>query len=231
MDNGGTMARKYDVITFDCYGTLIDWNRGIGEAFQVAARTAGVAVEATRALAIYHEIEPQIQVAKFRPYRAVLAEAAQRVAERLGWAMDDAAAQRFAASLPDWPPFPDTDATLKRLAAAGYTLGILSNVDDDLIQGTLRHVSTPIHLIVTAQQAQSYKPAHGHFLEARKRIGERRWLHAAQSLFHDVQPCNELGIAVVWVNRQRETLPPDGPQPLDTVLSLAALADWLDATA
>jgi 2-haloalkanoic acid dehalogenase type II len=223
------MTRGYDVITFDCYGTLIDWNRGIADALQSAARAAGANVTAERVLAIYHEIEPQVQAASFRPYREVLAEAAQRVAERLGWAIDDAATQRFAASLPAWPPFPDTGAALNRLAAAGYTLGILSNVDDDLLRGTLRRFSAPVELIVTAQQVHSYKPAHGHFLEARQRIGDRRWLHAAQSLFHDVQPCNELGIAVVWVNRQAEALPPSGPRPLDTVASLGALADWLDA--
>jgi putative hydrolase of the HAD superfamily len=222
------MARRYDVITFDCYGTLIDWNRGISTAFQSAAREAGMEVEPERVLGIYHEVEPQVQASAFRPYRAVLAETAQRIAEYLGWVMDDAGAQRFAASLPDWPPFADTDAALNRLIAAGYTLGILSNVDDDLLQGTLRHFSAPIDLIVTAQQVHSYKPAHGHFLEARRRIGERRWLHAAQSLFHDVQPCNQLGIPVVWVNRLGETIPPDGPTPLDTLPSLVALVDWME---
>jgi 2-haloacid dehalogenase/putative hydrolase of the HAD superfamily len=215
------------VITFDCYGTLIDWERGISEAFQAAARAAGVEVETERALGIYNEVEPQIQAAGFRPYRAVLAETAQRVAEYVGWEMSAEAAREFAASLPNWPPFADTDAALSQLAAAGYTLGILSNVDDDLLEGTLRHFSAPIELIVTAQQVRSYKPAHGHFLEARRRIGERRWLHAAQSLFHDVRPCNELGIPVVWVNRQRETIPPGGPRPLETVLSVTELADWL----
>ena len=221
------MSTHYDVITFDCYGTLIDWNRGITTALRSAAQDAGMEVEPERVLGIYHEAEPQIQAHAFRPYRAVLAETAQRVAEYLGWVMDDAAAQRFAASLPDWPPFADTDAALTRLAAAGYTLGILSNVDDHLLQGTLRHFSAPIDLIVTAQQVQSYKPAHGHFLEARRRIGDQRWLHAAQSLFHDVQPCTELGVPVVWVNRQAEALPPAGPKPLDTVPSLLALVDWL----
>jgi 2-haloacid dehalogenase/putative hydrolase of the HAD superfamily len=223
------MDRGYEVITFDCYGTLIDWNRGIGQAFQAAASAAGITAEQERLLAIYHEIEPLVQSAAFRPYRQVLAEAARRVAERLGWVMDGGAAQRFAASLPEWPAFPDTNEALNRLAAAGFTLGILSNVDDDLLRGTLRHFSAPIDLIITAQQVGSYKPAHGHFLQARRLIGERRWLHAAQSLFHDVRPCNELNIPVVWVNRQHETIPPNGPQPLHTVLSLAALADWLDA--
>jgi len=221
------MPTNYDVITFDCYGTLIDWERGIGDAFQAAAQVAGIEVEPERMLGIYHEVEPQIQAAAFRPYRAVLAETAQRVAEYVGWVMDGDAAQDFAASLPNWPPFSDTDAALNHLVAAGYRLGILSNVDDDLLQGTLRHFSAPIDLIVTAQQVHSYKPAHGHFREARQRIGDRRWLHAAQSLFHDVRPCNELGIPVIWVNRQRETILPDGPKPLDTVASLAELAEAL----
>jgi len=225
------MPTSYDVITFDCYGTLIDWERGIGEAFQAAAQAAGIEVEPERVLGIYHEVEPRIQAAAFRPYRAVLAATAQRVAEYVGWIMDDDAAQAFAASLPNWPPFSDTDAALNQLAAAGYTLGILSNVDDDLLQATLRHFSAPIDLTVTAQQVHSYKPAHGHFLEARQRIRNRRWLHAAQSLFHDVRPCNELGIPVVWVNRQRESIPPDGPKPLDTVLSVAELAEWLATAA
>jgi 2-haloalkanoic acid dehalogenase type II len=222
------MSRSYDVITFDCYGTLIDWNRGIAAAFETAAQEAGIDAEPERVLGIYHEVEPQVQSAGFRPYREVLAETAQRVAEYLGWVMDDAAAQRFAASLPDWPPFADTDAALSSLAAAGYTLGILSNVDDELLQGTLRHFSTPIDLIVTAQQVHAYKPAHAHFVEARRRIGSQRWLHAAQSLFHDVRPCNELGVPVVWVNRQRESIPPGSPAPLDTVPSLTALVDWLE---
>src|SRR5215207_5828227 len=126
------MSTHYDVITFDCYGTLIDWNRGISTALLSAAQEAGMEVEPERVLGIYHEAEPQVKAHAFRPSRAVLAETAQRVAEHLGWVMDDAAAQRFAASLPDWPPFADTDAALTRLAAAGYTLGILSNVDDHL---------------------------------------------------------------------------------------------------
>jgi 2-haloalkanoic acid dehalogenase type II len=232
MSNGVTPPRAaYDVITFDCYGTLIDWERGIAGALLAAARDAEIEVEPERALGIFHEVEPMVQGAAFAPYRDVLAATARQVAEFLGWELDDTAAARFAASVPDWPPFADTAAALRRLAAAGYTLGILSNVDDDLLAGTLRHFDTPFDLIVTAQQVRSYKPAHGHFLAARDQIGGRRWLHAAQSLFHDVRPCNELGIPVVWVNRQAEQIPPDGPRPLETVPSLAALADWLGAPA
>jgi 2-haloalkanoic acid dehalogenase type II len=221
------MPADYDVITFDCYGTLIDWERGIHDTFAALAQEAGVALDAAAALAAYHDAEPAVEAERYRPYREVLAEAARRAAARQGWAMDAAAAQAFAARLPAWPPFPDTFAALLRMAAAGYRLGILSNVDDDLLQGTLRHFQAPIDVIVTAQQVGSYKPAHGHFLRARERIGGLRWLHAAQSHFHDVVPASELGVPVVWVNRKREPLPPGGPVPLAEVATLAELADWL----
>jgi 2-haloalkanoic acid dehalogenase type II len=221
------MPANYDVITFDCYGTLIDWNRGIGDALVEAAQSASVVLDRDTALAAYHAIEPAVQSESYRPYRAVLAETARLVAARLGWTISDVAAQRFAASLPDWPPFPDTVATLDRLATAGYRLGILSNVDDDLLQGTIRHFRAPIDLIVTAQQVRSYKPAHGHFRAARERIGEGRWLHAAESHFHDLVPASALGVPVVWVNRTRMPLPVGGPAPLAEVATLAELADWL----
>ena len=227
------MPASYDIITFDCYGTLIDWQRGIARAFLAEAEAAGVAaeleLEPERVLGIYHEVEPHVQAEAFRSYRTVLAETATRVAEFLGWDMEPAAAERFAASVPAWPPFADTDAALQRLASAGYALGILSNVDDDLLAGSRQHFAAPFELIVTAQQVRSYKPGHAHFLAAREYIGERRWLHAAQSLFHDVRPCNELGIPVVWINRQNESIEPGGPQPLHIVPTLAALADWLEA--
>jgi 2-haloalkanoic acid dehalogenase type II len=221
------MPADYDIITFDCYGTLIDWERGIRDAFAALAQEAGVVLNAEDALVAYHAVEPAAQTETYRPYREVLGEVARRVAARQGWQMDDATAQAFAARLPAWPPFPDTDAALVRLAGAGYRLGILSNIDDDLLQATLRHFRAPIDLIVTAQQVGSYKPAHGHFVRARERIGDRRWLHAAQSHFHDVVPCSALGLPVVWVNRKREPLPAGGPAPLAEVATMAELADWL----
>ena len=189
--------------------------------------TAVEVLDPVVALADYHAIEPVVEAEAFRPYREVLAEAARRAAARQGYALGDPAAEQFAARLPEWPMFPDTDAALTRLAAAGYRLGILSNVDDDLLHATLRQFSVPINLIVTAQQVGSYKPAHAHFVRARERIGALRWLHAAQSYFHDVTPASALGLPVVWVNRKREPLPQGGPAPLAEVTTLAELADWL----
>jgi 2-haloalkanoic acid dehalogenase type II len=177
-------------------------------------------------LATYAEIEPAVQAERFLLYRDVLAETARRVAARLGWALEGERASFLAASLPGWPPFPDTNPALERLAVAGYRLGILSNVDDDLLAGTRRHFTVPIDLIVTAQQVGSYKPSHGHFQVARERIGPDRWLHAAQSYFHDVIPARALGIPVAWINRKREPAS-DGGRPDREFGTLEELAGWL----
>jgi len=223
------MPANYDMITFDCYGTLIDWERGIGDAFAAAARQAGAAYDPQALIAAYHLIEPVVEADTYRPYREVLIETARRITAQLGWPLDRATATFLPDSLPSWPVFPDTNAALERLAAAGYRLGILSNVDDELLSATLRQFTAPIDLIVTAQQVHSYKPAHGHFLTARERLGGLRWLHAAQSYMHDVVPTTELGMPVVWVNRKHEPLPTGGRAPLAEVATMAALADWAGA--
>jgi 2-haloacid dehalogenase/putative hydrolase of the HAD superfamily len=218
-----------EILTFDCYGTLIDWERGIVEAFAEAARRNGITLQPEEVITAYHAVEPEVESASYRPYREVLAESAVRVAGRLGWTLDESAAAFLPESLPSWPPFPDTGPALERLARAGIRLGILSNVDDDLLSGTRRLLPDVFDpsLVVTAQQVRSYKPAPGHFLEARRRIGDRPWLHAAQSHFHDVTPTFSMGIPNAWVNRKREPLPDGGPSPTLEVATLAELADRL----
>ncbi len=209
------------MVTFDCYGTLIDWRAGIAGAF----RDAGVDAASDAVLAAYNEIEPQVQRGPYRPYREVLGECARQVAARFGHELDDAAARFLARSLPAWPPFADTVAALRRLVAAGYRLGILSNVDDDLLAGTRRRLEVGFDPIVTAEQIRSYKPAPAHFEEARRRLGGARWLHAAQSHFHDVVPARRLAIPVAWVNRRGERF--DDVRPDHEFPDLAGLADWL----
>jgi 2-haloacid dehalogenase/putative hydrolase of the HAD superfamily len=220
------VTRAYDVLTFDCYGTLIDWEDGIGSAFVREAAADGVALDPFRVLAAYHEVEPEVEASRYRPYREVLSETALRVAERLGWKLSKDRTTFLADSLPDWRPFPDVNPALVELVGAGYRLGILSNVDDDLLGETRRHFPVAFDVVVTAQQVRSYKPAHGHFLEARRRIGDSRWLHAAQSFFHDVIPAHALGIPVAWINRKGE--PRSGDATPDVELrNLTELADWL----
>lgn len=202
---------KYEVITFDCYGTLIDWETGIQNSFESAG------VDGDEALRAYAEIEPQVEAGPYRSYRHVLTETASRIAANVDGSF-------LADSLPSWKPFADTNPALQRLRAAGIRLGILSNVDDDLIAETRKHFTVDFDVIVTAQQVKSYKPGHAHFLEARKRIGNARWLHAAQSNFHDIVPANALGIATAWINRHGESARPGGTPTLHFT-NLTQLAD------
>jgi 2-haloalkanoic acid dehalogenase type II len=217
---------RFDVLTFDCYGTLIDWERGIAEAFAAAARADGVTLELAAILRAYHAIEPAVQAERYRRYRDVLALTARAVAERLDWALASGREAFLPESLPTWPPFPDTNDALRRLRAAGHRLAILSNVDDDLLAGTRRHLTVEFDFVVTAQQVGSYKPAPGHFLAARARIGPARWLPIAQSYFHDVQPARAHGIPTAWINRKAER-PLDAGGPDHEFRTLAEAADAL----
>lgn len=224
------MSRRFDVVTFDCYGTLVDWEGGIAGAFLRQAEVDRVPLERESLLEAYHAVEPLVERPPYKSYRAVLAQTAVQVAGRLGWNLSLERAQFLSASLPLWRPFPDTNPALAELVAKGYSLGILSNVDDDLLAETRGHLSAPFDVVVTAQQVRSYKPGTAHFREAQDRIGASPWLHAAQSWFHDVVPASALGIPVAWINRKGEPRP-NGPTPEVEVRDLAELAEWLRSAA
>jgi len=219
-------SRLYDVVTFDCYGTLVDWEGGIGSAFDAAAAQAGIKLARNEVLARYAELEPRVQSETYRSYAWVLQETAHRVAHSFGWELSEESSAFLPKSLPGWSPFADTNPSLKRLVDAGYALGILSNVDNALLAETRRHLQADFEILITAQQVGSYKPAHGHFETARQRIGDRRWLHAAQSYFHDVVPAVELGIPVAWINRKVE-LPAGAQVAHFEFRNLAEFADHL----
>ena len=218
--------RPFDVITFDCYGTLIDWEAGIAEAFLQTAAEDGIRLDAQTVLGAYASVEPVVEQEGYRRYTDVLTETAARVAHMLGWPIAYERATFLASTLRYWRPFPDTNAALERLQAAGYRLGILSNTDDDLLAQTRRHFTVDFPLIGTAQQVRSYKPAPAHFLTARERIGDARWLHAAESNFHDIVPTSSMGIPNAWINRRRQQ-PLPGGVPGRELPDLAGLADWL----
>lgn len=219
---------KWDTITFDCYGTLVDWETGIAGAFCDTAANHGVTLERDEVLTAYHEIEPKVQAGSYRPYAEVLCETAVRVAERLGWPLTKSGASFLAESLPDWPLFEDTRPALERLKSR-FDIAVLSNIDDDQLQTTLARIAVEFDWTVTAQNTRSYKPAHSHFKEAIRRVGgdHGRLIHAAQSYYHDIGPATGLGLSSVWINRKGEDQPA-GHNPLHTVRNLAALADWLE---
>lgn len=222
------MAESFDIITFDCYGTLIDWEAGIISAFGSEAAKDGVELRDDQIIQAYSAEEPAVESGPYRSYREVLGETALRVAARLEWNLPAERAGFLSASLPGWKPFADTNPALERLARR-FRLGILSNVDGDLLAATRRHFTVDFDLIVTAQQVRSYKPGRAHFEEAQARASDARLLHAAQSYFHDVVPARQLGIPIVWVNRKGEVIEPGGPIPDHEVKTLSDLADFLGA--
>jgi 2-haloalkanoic acid dehalogenase type II len=220
------MSVTIQVITFDCYGTLIDWEGGIAGAFAEAAAEDGVTLERDAVLRAYAQVEPEVEQERYRTYREVMQFTAHRVAQMLGWRVPYERCTFLPLSLPRWTPFADTNDALDQLAAAGCRLGILSNVDDDLIAATRKHFRVGFDFVITAQQLRSYKPAPAHFTTARERIGGARWLHAAQSNFHDIVPCNALGIPTAWINRKGEQALPGGT-PAHEFRDLAGLAAYV----
>jgi 2-haloacid dehalogenase len=189
------------LITFDCYGTLIDWENGMLAALRpIFSRR----VPDTQMLELYGEIEAELESGPYLPYRQVLAQAAQEIGRRLNVDVTAEQGRTFAESLPRWKPFIDTIAALQSLGDR-FRLGIISNVDDDLFDETRKKFApVAFDFVVTAQQTRSYKPSHRNFEEAIRRSGMRKAeiLHAGQSLYHDIAPANALGIRNVWVNRR-----------------------------
>jgi 2-haloacid dehalogenase len=175
--------------TFDCYGTLVDWEAGMRAALGDESL-----------LAAYHEAEREVQSMAFRPYREVLAEGLRRAAERRGVTLDDQ--HVLARTLPDWPVYADTGPALQELLAAGWQLAILSNVDRDLIAGTLERLPVPFEIVITAEDVRAYKPDLAHFRAFAERTPDRTaWVHVACSLRHDIAPAAALGVPSVYVER------------------------------
>lgn len=221
------MGHSFAVITFDCYGTLIDWRRGIAEAFEAEAERLGVPVDTKRVLDLHAEVEPAIQHRNpTRPYAEILRRVAVAIGTELEWPIDASFGAFLPQSLPAWPPFADTAAALERLRSDGLVLGILSNVDRDLFAATARHFPVEMDFVITAEDVGSYKPEPAHFLRAREEIADRSWLHAAQSYYHDIEPACVLGIPAAWVNRLSEP-DPGSAQPTLVVPDLAGLVESL----
>ena len=147
-----------EVITFDCYGTLIDWESGIANAFMAEGGRVGHTLDREEIVRTHAEVEPEVQRGRYQSYREVLRQTARIVAQRIGWTLAPDYGDVLAESLPHWPPFPDTNRSLEYLVKAGYRLGILSNIDDDLLSATLKHFTVEFEFCVTAERAQSYKP-------------------------------------------------------------------------
>jgi 2-haloacid dehalogenase len=210
------MAERW--ATFDCYGTLIDWNAGIrGQLARVFGENRG-----DELLARYHDLEPEIEAEQpSLPYRGVMAEAMRRLGAPP--AEEDALAR----SLPSWPVFPEVPEALAEARARGWRLAILSNSDRDLIEASQERIGVPFDLAIVAGEIGSYKPAHGHWerFYAESGAAPERHVHVAQSHFHDIVPACELGIRSVWINRLGERR---DPPPTRELRDLAPLPETLD---
>jgi 2-haloalkanoic acid dehalogenase type II len=204
--------------TFDCYGTLIDWNGGIRAEL---ARVFGEE-RADELLARYHELEPELEADGTRTYREVLTEAMRQ----LGAPADEEDA--LARSLPDWQPFPEVPEALVRARANGWKLAILSNTDRDFIDASREQIGVPFELAIVASEIGSYKPALGHWRAFERKVGHEADVHVAASLFHDIAPANELGLRSIWINRLGEHR---GPEPTRELEDLARLPETLDELA
>lgn len=203
--------------SFDCYGTLIDWDGGVRAEL---ARVFGEE-RADELLARYHEIEPELQRDGTSSYRAVLTESMRRLGAPSGQE------HGLAESLPGWRAFPEAQESLQELRRRGWRLAILSNTDDDFIAASQVHIGVPFEEVVVAQEIASYKPAHKHWDEFFRRTNAPRagHVHVGASLFHDIEPANELGLRSVWINRTGEAAT---VEPTRKLTDLFALPETLD---
>jgi 2-haloacid dehalogenase len=210
--------------SFDCYGTLVDWNGGIrAELARLwPERDTDELVER------YHEIEPRVQLDGTLPYREVLTQALRLLAETEGLDLAAGEDDALARSLPSWPAFPEVPGELEELRRRGWRLAILSNSDPDLLDASVAHLGVEIDLRVTADVAGSYKPAHGHWLRffELENVDRARHVHVAASAFHDLSACAELGIPSIWINRLAEES--EHPRAAE-LTTLTGLPDRLDA--
>jgi len=212
--------------TFDCYGTLIDWNAGIGTVLE---RLYG-AERAPELLRRYHELEPQVQAEAYRSYAEVLSLTLERLAHEIGYGVPEGESGALAQSLPEWPTFPEVPEALAELRRRGWSLAILSNTDRELIAASQRTLGVPVDLAVVAEDIRSYKPAplHWEYFFELTTADRDRHVHVAASLFHDIAPAQELGLKTVWINRLGEQA---DPEPDCELPDLSGLPDALDELA
>jgi 2-haloacid dehalogenase len=221
---------RFEVLTFDCYGTLIDWEAGIARGLRAAlGRVATASDEAL--LELYARREAELEAGPYVQYREILARACAAVGQAYGIEATDDALRRFAGSVGEWLAFPDSAEALARLATR-FRLGVLTNCDDDLFALSEARLGVHFEWVVTAQQVRSYKPNPRHFQVAFERIDvpRDRILHVAQSLYHDHIPAKRFGLSTVWIDRRHDqpgsgATPPATATPDLTAPDMATFAE------
>jgi 2-haloacid dehalogenase len=193
---------QYSALTFDCYGTLMDWETGILTVLHNILALHGAIADDSTVLTLYGAVEAEAESGPYRPYRDVLADVVRGIGQRLGFSPSAVEADSLAQSIATWQPFKDTVPSLRQLKSR-YRLAIISNIDDDLFATTAPKLGVDLDEVVTAGQAHAYKPSLKLFNMAIERLGiePNRILHVGQSLYHDAVPAKSLGMGTVWVNR------------------------------
>jgi 2-haloacid dehalogenase len=224
----------FEVLSFDCYGTLIDWEKGILGALQPVFKDHNTSLSDEETLALYAELEPEAQKeGQYVKYKEVLRKVVRQFGSRLGFTPSEFELNCLANSLRDWLPFPDTVPALKTLQK-NFKLAVISNIDDDLFALSAKRLQVEFDWVITAEQAKSYKPSRRMFEYAMQKIGRppERLLHIAQSVYHDILPAKGMGLSTIWVNRkkgQRDfgATPPASCNPDLEVPDLEALVSYM----
>jgi len=225
-----TIPKQITFVTFDVYGTLIDWEGGAFDAFEREAERDGFTIDRDELIPLFHEIQQKIQAGSYELYAEVLRRTAVEISKRLGWPLEPSRSGFLPDSVQRWPPFKETNPVLQKIAKK-YKVGLISNIDDKLLGQTRRHIPLDFDLVVTAQQVRSYKPDPAHFTECERRIGGKKgWVHVAASYYHDVEPCLKKKIPVIWVNRHKQELDAGQRKPDAEVTSLREAAKLIGVT-
>jgi 2-haloacid dehalogenase/putative hydrolase of the HAD superfamily len=218
------LPKEVTFVTFDVYGTLIDWESGAYDAFNAEASREGFSIEREQLVPLFHSVQQQIQAGSYELYAEVLRRTAVQIAKELGWPLEPSRSGFLPDSVKRWPPFKETNPVLQKVAKK-YKVGLISNIDDKLLGETRRHIPLDFDLVVTAQQVRSYKPDPAHFTECERRIGGKKgWVHVAASYYHDVEPCLKKKIPVIWVNRHKQPLEANQKKPDAEVTTLREAA-------
>jgi len=224
------IPKNISFVTFDVYGTLIDWDTGVYEAFRAEAERDGFTIDRDELIPLFHEIQQQIQAGSYELYAEVLRRTAVQISKKLGWPLEPSRAGFLPESIQRWQPFKETNPVLQKVAKK-HKIGLITNIDDKLLGQTRRHIPIDFDLVVTAQQVRSYKPDPAHFTEAERRIGSKKgWIHIGASYYHDVEPCLKKKIPVIWVNRSKQELEPGQKKPDAEVTTLREASKLIGVT-
>ncbi len=224
------LPAKVTWVTFDVYGTLIDWETGIFTAFKKEATRDGFTIEEKdrdQIITLFHQLSEEVEGGSYELYAEVLRQVAVKIAKEIGWPLEPSRAGFLPDSVARWAPFRETAPQLRKFFSKVST-GLVCNADDKLLGQTRRHIPGEYDLVVTAQQVRSYKPDPAHFNEFARRVGSKKgWVHIGSSYYHDVEPCVKLKVPVIWVNRRKEPLEPGARKPTAEVKSLLEAAKLL----